>query len=68
MIRAVPPFLDNGGQPIACAHRGGSVDGLENSLAAFGRAWELGYRWFETDGCPGARCVPPGSAAGSRSR
>ena len=43
------PFLDNGGRPIACAHRGGAVDGLENSLAAFGRAWELGYRWFETD-------------------
>lgn len=47
--RAVPPFLDNGGKPIACAHRGGSTDGMENSLAAFGRAWELGYRWFETD-------------------
>jgi glycerophosphoryl diester phosphodiesterase len=47
--RAVPAFLDNGGRPIACAHRGGAVDGLENSLAAFGRAWELGYRWFETD-------------------
>jgi glycerophosphoryl diester phosphodiesterase len=45
----VRPFLDNGGRPIACAHRGGAVDGLENSLAAFGRAWELGYRWFETD-------------------
>jgi glycerophosphoryl diester phosphodiesterase len=47
--RPVLPFLDNGGKPIAVAHRGGSVDGLENSLAAFGRAWELGYRWFETD-------------------
>ena len=43
------PFLDNGGRPVALAHRGGALDGLENSLAAFGRAWELGYRWFETD-------------------
>jgi glycerophosphoryl diester phosphodiesterase len=43
------PFLDNGGRPIALAHRGGALDGLENSLAAFARAWELGYRWFETD-------------------
>jgi glycerophosphoryl diester phosphodiesterase len=42
-------FLDNDGRPIACAHRGGSLDGLENSLSAFGRAWEFGYRWFETD-------------------
>jgi glycerophosphoryl diester phosphodiesterase len=42
-------FLDNGGRPVALAHRGGALDGLENSLAAFGRAWQLGYRWFETD-------------------
>jgi glycerophosphoryl diester phosphodiesterase len=45
----VPPFLDNGGLPIAVAHRGGALDGLENSLAAFERAFQLGYRWFETD-------------------
>jgi glycerophosphoryl diester phosphodiesterase len=47
--RALPAFLDNGGRPIACAHRGGAADGLENSLAAFARAWQLGFRWFETD-------------------
>jgi Glycerophosphoryl diester phosphodiesterase len=45
------PYLS--GHFVAMAHRGGWVDpedrDRENTLYAFTKAWELGYRYFETD-------------------
>jgi len=42
------PYLEHDG-PIAFAHRGGHDVAPENTLAAFGHAASLGYRYLETD-------------------
>jgi glycerophosphoryl diester phosphodiesterase len=41
-------FLDHPG-PIPYAHRGGALEGLENTMPAFEAVTALGYRYLETD-------------------
>lgn len=43
------PYFDTGGAIAALAHRGFNLNGLENSMAAFAAAVELGYHYVETD-------------------
>lgn len=43
------PYFGADGTICALAHRGFSLDGLENSMSAFAAAVQLGYRYVETD-------------------
>jgi glycerophosphoryl diester phosphodiesterase len=68
MNRTTPEFLSHDG-PIAYAHRGGDLCGVEkqNTLAAFQAAYNLGFRYAETD----VVCTTDGLVVvshGSRSR
>ena len=47
MPKKVDNLYQEAFHPIA--HRGGSLENLENSLSAFRHAWNLGYRYMETD-------------------
>lgn len=42
------PYLE-GALPIAFAHQGGASEHPENTLPAFAHAYQLGYRYMETD-------------------
>lgn len=45
---ATHPYLEHDG-PIAFAHRGGTSHAPENSMRAFEHAYNLGFRYLETD-------------------
>lgn len=46
--KSAKPYLD-AAHPVAIAHRGFSLDGLENSLQAFQAALDLKYSYVESD-------------------
>lgn len=52
-LRTRPRFeyLDNNDMPIASAHQGGDGAGVDrrNTMPAFEAAYDMGYRYFETD-------------------
>ena len=47
-MSAPHPFLAHP-RPLAVAHRGGSLEAEENTMAAFQHAVDLGYTHIETD-------------------